>query len=355
MNSSTLRNLGIVLFALIAILVGLELADRPATVSTGAPLFAELRDRINDINRLEIDGAGQESVVILSRGGDWSVENRGGYPADIAKVREVLLDLADARILEQKTASPDRYEALGVRDPEIEGSEGVRLTASGDGVSFAVIIGKANQGSNRYVRVADQATSVLIDSNPSLPDSISGWLDQAIVDIPASDVRAATIAHADGEVIRVSKAVREDADFSVPDLPEGRELSYPTVANSIGGALNDLTLEDVRPASGAEAGTTVEFTTFDGLGITAAVYAGGDETWISLAAAVADAAAGAEAEAPGEGADADAETASGDPAVEADSINARVEGWEFRVPSFKANQLTRRWDDILKPVDSGEE
>jgi hypothetical protein len=43
--------------------------------------------------------------------------------------------------------------------------------------------------------------------------------------------------------------------------------------------------------------------------------------------------------------------ASSDEAKErADAINARVEGWEYRVPDYKAELLTKRWDDLLKPV-----
>jgi hypothetical protein len=33
---------------------------------------------------------------------------------------------------------------------------------------------------------------------------------------------------------------------------------------------------------------------------------------------------------------------------EANSINARHAGWQYRVPDYKANLLARRWADILK-------
>lgn len=351
MNSSTLRNLGIVLFVLVAILVGLELADRPATVDTGQPLFAELRQRINDIDRVTIERAGTEPTVIARDDDAWSVGNRDGYPADVAKVREVLLALADARVLEQKTADPARYEALGVRDPEIGGSRGVRLTASGPGADFAVVIGDTGQGPNRYVRLAGEATSVLVDANPSLPDSVGGWLDSGIVDVPTSRIREASIVHADGESIRVYKSSAEEADFTVPGIPDGRELSYPSVANSIAGALADLDLEDVRRSDGAEPQGTASFATFDGLEITVDVHPDEDAAWIALTAA-ARAPEAVEAAAEGDADEAAEAPPAGpgvDPAAEATGINARVAGWQYRVPSFKANQLTRRWEDILEP------
>ena len=47
---------------------------------------------------------------------------------------------------------------------------------------------------------------------------------------------------------RISKTGPELANFEVADVPTGRELSYPGVANVIGNALRELNLEDVEPA-----------------------------------------------------------------------------------------------------------
>lgn len=365
MNRSTLRNLGIVLFALVAILIGLELNERgTGTTATGQPLFDDLRARINDIRELEVEAPGSEPVVIRSGEEGWVVGNRNDYPANVAKVREVLLALADARVLEQKTSNPERYEALGVRDPDVEGASGTRLTASGGGESFAVIIGNTAQGSNRYVRVAGEATSLLIDTNPVLPDDIGGWLDSELIDVDTATVREVAIEHADGETIRIAKDRQEDADFAVADLPDGRELSYPTAANSIGGALNDLGLEDVRPAGAAGAATTTTVETFDGLRVTVSVFDDDDEaTWIAIDAAAAEAAPVPDEETPDD--EAAAEDGADDTETEAEAevtpeqraaqINARVAGREFRIPQYKATQLTRRWDDILAAVDADDE
>jgi hypothetical protein len=140
-----------------------------------------------------------------------------------------------------------------------------------------------------------------------------------------------TIRHADGETIAISKEAEEDTGFKVQDIPDGRELSYSTVANGIGGALNDLDLDDVRPAQQVDAAVVTEFETFDGLNITVETIKTDDENWISLAASSADEA--------------------GD---EAADINGRLTGWQYRVADYKANLLMRRWEDILKTDDADE-
>ena len=355
MNKSTLRNLAIVLFALVAILIALEMGDREADVSSGDLLFDDLKSRINDVTRVTVLRPGAEgatdAVTISNASGTWSVAEREDYPASVAKIRELLIALADARILEQKTSDPERYGQLGVRDPAEADSKGVKVTIVGADFMYAIIIGNAHQGANRYVRIAEEAQSVLIDQNPSLPADAGGWLRRDIVDIDAADVRAATIRYGDGETIRIVKDAPDDSDFRVPDLPDGRELSYPTVANSIGGALNDLQLDDVRRAGAADVATTTEFETFDGLYITLQTIQADDETWIALNAAVAETRLVPDETEADEPAGADAEDQAPEPAAEAAAINERVLGWQYRIPEYKANQLTRRWDDILKAED----
>lgn len=348
MNKSTLRNLAIVLFALVAILVGLEFGDSGGgSAVSGGPLFPDLRARVNDIDSIVAQPPGDAAPVRLSgASGTWVVDSKDGFPADIGKIREVLLALADARILEQKTANPELYGALGVRDPDVDGSQGVRFTLSGGDARFGVIIGNVNQGSNRYVRIDGDAQSVLIDQNPDLPADASGWLQKDLIDIDAAEIASVEIRHADDELIRVAKSSPDDTDFAVEDVPEGRELSYGTVGNGMGSALADLRLDDVRAAVDGEPRSVTTFRAFDGRRIAVSTFGDGDEAWLGFAAEL-DAPAAAE-EAP-DVADAAADEETGeDPAADVAALDARLSGWQFRVPDFKKNQLTRRWEDILK-------
>ncbi len=354
MNKSTLRNLLIVLFALVAIVLGLELAqDRPSTAS-GDLLYPQLKSQINEVENVIVESPGEPPVNIVAEDGAWVVVERGRYPASVGKIREVLLAVADARILEQKTANPDRYAALGVRDPDAEGSEGVRLTIRGGEADYALIVGKLNQGSNRYVRVADDSQSLLIDKDPALPETAGGWLRNELLNVPGSEVKAAEIRHADGERIRIAKSTAEDNDFSVVDIPDDRELSYATVANGIGSVLANLTLEDVRPDAGGEAASVALFDTFDGRRITVSVFREADDAWVAIDASASPLApsdadetaadVGQETEALGDDAGAGAAEALG-------TLNERTSGWQYKLPDFKTNQLTRRWEDILKTED----
>ena len=111
MSRSTLKNLGIVLFALIVIMVAVEMSGRDAAVTSGEPLFADLRSRINDVVSVTVERHGQDATTVGRSGGTWTVSSRDDFPAGVGKVREVLLAVADARILEEKTdAAPLRRQ-----------------------------------------------------------------------------------------------------------------------------------------------------------------------------------------------------------------------------------------------------
>jgi len=258
------------------------------------------------------------------------VSSRDNFPADLGKLRQLIIALADARIVEEKTADPEQYEKLGLDMPG-QDSGGTQITVAGPDFSYTVVLGTQAQGKFRYARVEGEAASYLIDQNPTPATTAGDWLQTDLLDISAQRVQGVSILHADGESIVIAKQDQEQTDFRVQDIPTGRELSYPTVANSIGGALSALQLEDVRASVAATPVATVEFQTFDGYKIDATAVAEGDKTWVSFVAAVSNE-------------DADA-------AASVSTLNERLQGWQFMLPDYKKNQLLRRWNDILKAAD----
>jgi len=332
MNSNTLRLLGFVVAILVLTLVILQSGKDKESPASGALLVPELKAVANDVDRLTITRYGQQPIAIEKQSGEWRVASRDGYPADTGDVRDVLLAMAEAKILEEKTADPDLFNRLGLQAPDVEGSKGILVTATAGERTYSVIFGNVVRGSSRYARIEDESQCWLIDRNPAIPGEAGEWLSPQIVDIDAAAVSEVTITHPDGEALRIYKDSAEQTDFDVADIPEGRELSYSTVANGIAGALNDLSLDDVRKAESETDPVITRFRTFDGMTVTVSTVKSKDQSWISVSA-----------------------EADGDAAGKADEINARVAGWQYRIADYKANLLTRRWADILKAEGSADE
>ncbi len=335
MNRATLRLLGFVVAVLVAALLLIESRDGGDLPGAGTALLPDMREFANVIDAISVTRAGQPPLSIAKRGSDWILPDRGDYPADIARIREVLVAMTEATVVEAKTANPDLHNRLGVDSPDNESSKGVLIAASAGERAFELIFGNVAQQNFRYARVNGEDQSWLIDQNPDIPMDAGDWLLADIIDVDAEQVASVTINHPDGEMIAISKESATDSNFTVADIPEGRELSYSTVANGIGGALNDLDLDDVRSAETADNAVVTYFETFDGVRINAEVSEDDAGKWLAL-----------EVHLPADVAidNADQWQATAD----------RVRGWQYRIADYKANLLTRRWDDILKAEETEE-
>lgn len=364
----------VILAALAAVFVVLALVGQnraPSPSLSGSALLPGLDAALNDIDEITLVRAGNETIASIRRSEQgWTVPEKGGYPADIAKIRDALLALSEARIVEEKTANPEFYDRLGVEPVESDSSAGTAVTIRyGDETFPTLILGDVEGTSQRYARRADEARSLLIDRDPELPRSAPQWLQTGILDLGSDRVREVAIEHADGESVRIYKDDAGQTNYSVDAVPEGRELQYAGVANVTGNALRDLALEDVEQAGNdaSEPGVTTRFRTFDGLLVTARGYERGDENWLEFEAAVdtepaAEQGVDSAAEDDGETADALVEATDGgesavpgnagaDSAAEAMAINATVAGWRYRIPSYKYEQMTRRLEDLLSEAE----
>ncbi len=326
MNTRQIKTLAIVLIVLVASLFTITLSDKQSDTSAGGLLFPVLKAQINDISQVSISKAG-EALTVTNDSGRWVLAERDGYPVDTGKLRKLLLALADATKLEEKTSNPEMYDRLGVEDTAPD-SKGTEILMTGPDSETSLILGNLAQRKYRYGRVPGQDQSWLIDQNPTLPADVGGWLLPEILDIDTSRIQSVSITHNDGETIRIEKEDDAASNFNVPDIPDGRELSYAGVVNSIAGVLSNLNLQDVAKATETEADDSLVrtvFTTFSGLEISIESSLRNEETWIIVSAHQSDT-----------------------NSDEAAKISERVGGWEYQVLSYNGDKLRRRWDDLLK-------
>lgn len=336
MNAGTLKILGAIVVALILLLVLVEFRGSEEPVASGEQLLPNIREQVEKIESIEVNSANlDEPLKLVRRSNDWAVENRNDYPADLSKIRGLLQALADARIVEVKTANPELHHRLGLQAPDVEGSKGYQVTLSGENIDVGIIVGNVARGSMRYVRKTSGDQAWLIDQNPALPTAANDWLLKELVDLKSSEVTRIAISHENGDTITVQRSEDDTDSFTVTNIPQGRELSYATVANNIASALSSLSFEDLRPAIPAERSAQTEFDTEAGLRLVFTSYAAEDDNWISLQAATTDSASEAATK-------------------NAADINARVEGWQYQLADHKFNLLNRQWQDILQELAEDE-
>jgi hypothetical protein len=305
---------------------------------------------VNELDFLRLSGAGNEVIATLRReDGKWRVEEARSYAADWDRLKTLLSDLSQAEVVEQKTSNTDYYARLGVEDVSSPEAAGVLIEFSGPSGIPSLIVGNPATGrAGQYVRLADESGSVLIDRSLDLPTDRSQWLDRDIIDIARDEVVEVSIARPDAATVRAIKKSADDENFELQDVPDGREPSSSWAVNSLAGGLSSLRLDDVASDTGIDWSSAIEYTllTADGMRVNAWLVPGEDGPWIRLGASVyqaiehqADAPEGEETEF--------AEVLTG----RVNEINERVSGWAYKIPQYSFDTMTKRLEDLLKPLE----
>ncbi|MBF2761524.1 MAG: DUF4340 domain-containing protein [Ectothiorhodospiraceae bacterium AqS1] len=384
----------LVLIVLVVATVGaVYLSDRaseePVAAKDGT-VFPDLLDRINDVARIRIDGAG-EPFRIARTDDAWVVEEKDGYPASRDRVHRLLLGGASFEYLEPKTSRPDYYPELGVEDPEEEGADSLRIRledASGEELARWVLGNRRSSGANRdrpevYVRIADDPQVWLVEGSVPTGRSAVDWMERDIASISVERTRKVMVEHDDGDVIEVSKDERADSEFTLQDIPEGREVDAAYRIGDIGGFIQDLRLDDVMARQkydeqefDSDNGLSLSVETFDGLRVLADIKRQGPDGWLVLRAEVdeeafaeseAQAQAAADDSGEGEGksegesestaeesdADAAQETLDREAIVaEVESLNERWSSWAYRLPNYKLSYIDVRMEGLTRIAEA---
>ena len=385
MNSRKLFILSLV--ALGALVAGVWIASErsSSTLDEYSPLYPDLKKSLNDAKAVRVFKAGDELAVELSRENDaWRVQQREGYPADDAKLRALLLGIADAELREEKTSNPEQYANLGVEDVSDPEASGLRIEVNGVEPAVNLIVGKRGPGAqSHYVRRAGDAQSWLIDTDLDTSSAPQDWLRKSILDVSADRIQSANITTKGAKAYTAAKQSRADADFAIDGIPKGKALNSPAAANGVATALAGLTLSDVRPASAFDTKPEAQATyrTFDGLVIEADGWRQDAKHFVALKASYDESlaeqfkVASADAQESAEGntksqsggnqspetrdsetqptPEAAATTETEGPTKpnvgeEATSLNAKVEGWVYEVPAYKYEALLKPLEDMLK-------
>ena len=301
----------------------------------GQPVLPEAAKRLADIGRMALVHGDQKTTLV--RAGDkWSVEERGDYPADVTKLRQALLALADMRFVEPKTAQPQSYPRLEVEDAGGKDSKSTLVTLADDKGALLgeVIVGKhrADQlGSGEggiYVRKPGNAQSWLAEGNLDLADTTAAWLDKKLVDLPVAQVKQAILTQPDGTKVTLTRDKPEDK-LSLVEMPRDKKLKYPSVLDDTAGVLGALQLDDVRPAKDFEfpkdGVTKAQFISFTGLTMAVELADKDGASWARFAA-----------------------SGSGDGEKQAADLNATLSPWLYALSSAKAKTLRDKLDDLVE-------
>nr|VFK64246.1 MAG: protein of unknown function (DUF4340) [Candidatus Kentron sp. TUN] len=382
--------LALALVTLVVVLAAIYVQRGPdETIIEERLLFPGLSEKLNRIAQVRISKG--ESVVELRRQGEnaWSVPDRTEYPADLAKIHELLLGTAGLERLEQKTSNPERYGQLGLAEVVSEEKGAMQITIQDEeGQSLAdFFLGKRGMAKGRrardemYVRIRDEPVVWLVEGNLPYGNKITDWLQKDILTLDQARIRGVRITHPDGEEVIVRRNDREATNYQLIGLPEAAEPKSVYAINSIASSMANLQLQDVHSIkdldlSVGKTGAKVLLTTFDGMRITMETWQIDEDIFVRINAGFDAALVHAEPkrnELQGEQdslqgkektikiADAkkDENITKIQPSQpkwndtksvekEANTLYARWRNWAYILPKYQLNNITKRMSDLIK-------
>jgi hypothetical protein len=354
------------------------------------PAFPALRANPDAVAKIVLTTPDGAFTLVRETGDRWSAAERFGYAVDGKRVRDLVVALADMRLIEAKTALPERYSRIEVEDVKAKDAKSrlLRLESADGKVLAEAVIGKqhhrltGSQPEGTYLRRPGEAQAWLASGGVQIEPKVVDWLDRQVVDLSADDIRRIEIRPEGGEAYTAERAAA-GAPLVLQNLAAGETAKKPEDLNRLASAFAAISFDDVQrrgdlkwPASAQ----TAIATTLDGVEVTAqlakidgqpwAIFnareleatgpaakgPNGDQTATTSAPAAeaggspetaaatkAGAAAGAAeaAGAPKQKSGATAETQTAKPKLTAAEINGKVANWAYKIPAYVFDRLTK--------------
>ena len=261
----------------VAVLGGAGLAmfwkDISGYKESGAKIGAKVLPNLKAAEATEIRlKDAKNEVTLVSKKGSWSVKERGGYPADVGEISELLAKLVEAKIVQSEAVGESLYPRLNLAEPLKDKSDGTGTLLElkdKDGKPIAkLIFGKVSlkkDPGNPLPNAVDgvpagrwmvapgtiQAAVVLSDPFANVDAKAGKWLAKNF--FKADRIRTLTV----GEGAAQWKITRE-LEYSQWKFASGAGQLDPSAAVGAVNALGQLAFSDVSTEGKVEAGVASE-------------------------------------------------------------------------------------------------
>jgi hypothetical protein len=323
----------------------------------GTALIPTLAGELNTVTALTVRrGSAAPTVTVHEKDGRWTVAERSDYPADVAKLRKLLLALSDAKIVEEKTSNPANFAVIGVEDPSSPAATGAEISITARDGKHAVIIGKPVGGGN-FARRSGGNASYSVEPGISFESEPRFWIDSPLLDVAVGGIRSIEVKPAAGPGYTVHRvaavstnsstagatspsgagtpgsagtagaspvAPKGEDNFALDGVPAGRKAADSVQVAPSPTAFSGLTVDDVTPVGDVDfsKATVATVTLSDGNVITLGGAVVGDKHWIQVKASK-DAA-----------------------------LDARTAGRAFEVAGYRFDAIFRPLEQLLVPKET---
>ncbi|MEZ5975235.1 MAG: DUF4340 domain-containing protein [Planctomycetota bacterium] len=239
----------------------LKTSRSDAFLGDGSNLVPGLKRRVSEVRGLTLSRGDEVLHFERNSEGAWTLPDRSGYPADHKKLDGLVLALTRSEVLEPKTSMADRYASLGLATEGVAEGEPLPTRIQVHGSKGAALVdlwvGKRRPGysdESYFVRREGQPQCQLASGALMTPMRLSDRTDGNLANVPQNEVVAARFRHGDGEELQLARPAGDNpgAPLTVLGLPADAKLSSEWVTSRFASALQNLRMDDVKPAAKVE-------------------------------------------------------------------------------------------------------
>lgn len=319
-----------------------------AVLSTGAPTIGSdrrgekvlpaLSTRANDITALTVR-EGADTLAIDRRDYGFAAAD-SGYPVKTDAVRDLVASAAELTFEEARTSNPSRYGDLGLAEPgavktgdnktdaakadpakadEAGVGKEVVFRAGGGDIGDLVIgnrdttVGGAAGG--MYVRVKGEPQTFLVRGAVRLPASRADWFVPVDLDVKRSEIKKIGLSGGGRDAVEANAG--KPGELTLANVPEKRVADTFKVSR-LATIIESFAFQDVRKATKpADDARRMTVDVDNGLRLVLTSLGDITEGWVQIAV----------------------QATSDDKEAAAKAIAAKVEGYDFRLPSSQSELL----------------
>jgi hypothetical protein len=356
-RTSFLTLLAVTVIAVVVAILVQPSGQAAHIAGAGVPVNPQLAKAINSAARITI--ASHEQTFTVERVKDgWALKEKGGYAVDPDAVKKLLVSLSEMKAEAPKTAKPDLYGRIEVRDIKNKDSESRLITVTdAKGKTLAkLILGKSHgpragtgPGST-YYRMPGAKQAWLARGRVDVDADPVKWLKRKIADIGADRFRSIDVT-SDGKTVVVAReGVGKGMKLKTEPLPDGMVPKKDGSVGALASAFADLEFDDVKPITKVDFDknlvSTAEYRSFDGLVLKVKVAkAGKDEYWVAIEPTIDESAI---VKPEGEAAKKVKLKTLDEVKKERAAIEAHVKGWAFKLPSTITRHFRAKLKDLIQ-------
>jgi len=239
------RRISVLIIIIFILTLGLIITSTPRTeviYNANVTLYPDIINVLDKVSNINLQNKEKTLSFKKNNTGDWEIINKDNFPAQMNLVNDLLLGVANLKVIEQKTKDPKLYSLLQVDDVTNENSNAIAMTLKdlNDNILVNLLVGKrerqtilGSKAEQLYIRKDGDPQSWLVEGNLPVSLEFKDWVNQPLLPITANDIQKIIISNNYSKDPVVIYKETNDGDFYVKETTEKIATITPIQQNNI--------------------------------------------------------------------------------------------------------------------------